>query len=153
VAQRKLAAVCRKMTHHAGLAWHKGNIRKIQTQGKCRLWKELAATSRMTCHTGVARHKAQGQDNVVQETQKGRTFRRRCWEKPDGNPGIKDQDFEKLRLGSDTISGGFYRKTTTLEIIKRTAGSSVRLQRIKDWTLWRGQNPPKQLKSLLTYLA
>lgn len=154
-SQRKLAAACRKMTCCAGVAQHKGNVRKIQTQGKCGSWKELAATGRMmTWQPGVAQRKGQGQDNVVQETQKGRTFRKRRWEKPEGRLGIRDQDFEeKLRLGSNRTFGGIYRKTIRLEFVKRTARSSARLQRIKDWTLWRSRILPKQLKSLLTYLA
>jgi hypothetical protein len=78
----------------------------------------------------------------------------RRWVKPEGSLGIRDRDFEeKICLESERTSGGIYRETISLQIVKRIAGSSVRLQRIKDLTLWRGQIPPKQLKSLLTYLA
>jgi hypothetical protein len=76
---RKLAATCRKVSHHAAVAWRKRNvIRKIQTQGNCGPWKELAAASRRATHSiKVARprgydRKRYDQDNLVQETWKDR---------------------------------------------------------------------------------
>jgi hypothetical protein len=36
-----------------------------------------------------------------------------------------------------------YRKSTGLEITQRIARSTVGLQRIKDWTLWKGRPPQK----------
>jgi hypothetical protein len=43
-------------------------------------------------------------------------------------------------------SNKVFRKTIRLELGNRTARSTVGLQRIKDWTLWKGQPPPKQKK-------
>jgi hypothetical protein len=95
-SQKKLAATCRKVSRHAAMAQHKGNIfRKIQIQGNCGPRKELAAPSRrMTHSTKVAQHrgcnrKRCNQDSVVQETQKGWTFRKRCWKGPECNNGIR----------------------------------------------------------------
>jgi hypothetical protein len=125
-SQKKLVTARRRMTHCAAVARLKGNIfRKIRTQGNCGSWKELATAGRkITRHAGVAgrkgyRRKGQSKDNVVQETQKEQMFRKRLQEKPEGSHGIRDQEFEeKLRLGSERTSGGIYRKTIRLEIVK-----------------------------------
>jgi hypothetical protein len=69
------------MSRRAAVARRKANVFiKIQTQGNCGPWKELAAADRkMTQGTKVAwrrghDRKRYNQDDVVQETQKGRTF-------------------------------------------------------------------------------
>jgi hypothetical protein len=51
-----LAATCRKVSYHAAVSWHKGNVsRKIQTQGICGPQKELAlASTKMTFCAKVA---------------------------------------------------------------------------------------------------
>jgi hypothetical protein len=36
------------------------------------------------------------------------------------------------------------RKTTGLETVKRIERSTVRLWKMRNWTLWRGRPPPKQ---------
>jgi hypothetical protein len=76
---RKLAAACRKVSHHAAVAWQKGNVfRKIRTQGNCGSWKELAAARmNMTHRAGVARskeHRCKGwnKDSVERGALKGR---------------------------------------------------------------------------------
>jgi hypothetical protein len=59
-----------------------GELKKL-TRGNCGSWGKLAAACRkVTRRAGVARRreygrKGYGQDNVVQETRKGRTFGRR----------------------------------------------------------------------------
>jgi hypothetical protein len=60
---------------------------------------------------------------------------------------------QQLHLGSKREFNKIIRKTLVLEIMNRIARSSVRMQKIRDWTLWRGQPPPKQKKSLLATLA
>jgi hypothetical protein len=94
--RRKLADACRKVSHHAAVGPRKRNVfKKIQTQGNCGPQEELATVCRrMTHSTKVARcgghyRKRYNQDNVVQETQKGRTFRKRCWKGPECNNGIR----------------------------------------------------------------
>jgi hypothetical protein len=51
------------------------------------------------------------------------------------------------------MEGRIFRKTCRLEIVKRIAGFSVGLQKIRDWTLWRGQPPQKWKKNLRAMLA
>jgi hypothetical protein len=41
-----------------------------------------------------------------------------------------------------------WRKTRRLEVAKRTARSTVDMQKMNDWTLWRGRAPPKRKKKL-----
>jgi hypothetical protein len=60
-SHKKLGAACRKMAHHAGAAWCKGNVGKNQTR-----------------------------DKVVQGTPKGQVLRRRHQPEPERKSGIKD---------------------------------------------------------------
>jgi hypothetical protein len=39
-----------------------------------------------------------------------------------------------------------FRKTRRLEVAKRNARSTVEMQKMKDWNLWRGRPPPKRKK-------
>jgi hypothetical protein len=83
-------------------------------------------------------------------TRRGWTFGRRRRAKPEGISGIRDRHFkEQLRLGSERISGGIYRKALVLEIVKRIARSSVTIIKMRDWTSWRGRFPLKRKKRLL----
>jgi hypothetical protein len=41
-----------------------------------------------------------------------------------------------------------FRKTRRLEVARRTARSTVEMQKMKDWTLWRGRPPSKCKKKL-----
>jgi hypothetical protein len=123
---------------------------KEWTQGKGGFWKKLATTSRgMACHVGVARCKGCSQDSVVQGTQKGQMFKKRCWPKPDGISEIRIQDLKELRVGSRS-SSGIYRKPFRLEFMKRVFGIPIVLWEVSDWTLWRGQSPPKWKERLHT---
>jgi hypothetical protein len=64
---------------------------------------------------------------------------------------IRNRDFkEQLCPGRERISGGIYSNALVLETVKRVAGSSVRIRKMRDWTLWRGQPPPKWKKRLHT---
>jgi hypothetical protein len=80
------------------VAWSKRNVfRIIRTQGNCGPRKELAAAGRRMVHsTKMARRrghdrKRKDQDNVVHETQNGRTFGKRRWKGPECNNGILKQ--------------------------------------------------------------
>jgi hypothetical protein len=42
-----------------------------------------------------------------------------------------------------------FKKTTGMKITKQIIRSSVWLLPMKTWTLWKGQSPPKRMKSLL----
>jgi hypothetical protein len=99
----------------------------------------------MTHHAGVARCKGHcvrdmARTMVHQEHQKRWTFRRRRRAHLECNKGIRNWHFnEQLHLGSKRISGGIYTKALMLEIVKQAVGISSRLQKVRDWTLWRGQ--------------
>jgi hypothetical protein len=63
----------------------------------------------------------------------------------EGTNGTRNRDVnEQLRLGNERKTRGIYRKSIGLEIMKQNARCTVGLQRIKDWTLWRGQPHPKR---------
>jgi hypothetical protein len=104
----------------------------------------------MTHCAGVAQHKGhhsqgQGKGNVVQETQKEQTFRKRCWMQQECNNGIKNRDLkEQLCLGSKGNVNKTFRETLGLEITNRIARSSVTIRKMSVRTLWRGWLPPKQ---------
>jgi hypothetical protein len=105
--QKKLATACRGMTCHAICAWHKGH-----------------------CCQG------QGKDKAVSRTQKGWTFKKRHQAKLEGINGTQVQDLKKqLRLRKERTSGMIFRKTTELEIMKRTVRSSVRIRKMNVRTL------------------
>jgi hypothetical protein len=53
-------------------------------------------------------------------TQKGGTFRKKGWAKLKGVNGIRDRDLKKqLCLRKKRTSGGIFRKTVELEVVKR----------------------------------
>jgi hypothetical protein len=64
---------------------------------------------------------------------------------PECNGGIKDRSARlQLRLRKERTSGRILRRTVELEIEKRIVGSSSRLRKVSDWTLWRGRPLPKR---------
>jgi hypothetical protein len=70
---------------------------------------------------------------------------RRQLMRQEGTNGTRNRDFkEQLRLGNEMKTRRNYRKSIGLEIAKPLARCTIRLRRIKDWTLWRGRPPPKQ---------
>jgi hypothetical protein len=125
------------------------------TAGNCEFRKKLAiACRRITCRAGRALRKGHGKFTVVQGTLKRRTLGRRHRVNLEGSTGIRDQGLKKqLHIGSERTSSGICRQTFRLKIGKWIAGSSVRLRKIRDWTLWTRQPPPKQKKILLAALA
>jgi hypothetical protein len=114
------------MTHRAKVAWRKGHIvRKDQTR-----------------------------DKVARGAPKGRKLERRYEAKLECKNGIKDPGIRwQLHLKIGRTSDGLDRKAFGLEFMKRAAGRSSALQKMRDWTLWRGQPPPKWKKSLLAALV
>jgi hypothetical protein len=68
-------------------------------------------------------------------------------EGPGCNNEIKDRSESwQLHLRKERISGRIFLKTVELEIEKRIVGSSIGPQEVSDWTLLRGQIPPKRKK-------
>jgi hypothetical protein len=135
------AATCRKVSHHAKVAWCKRN------------------TARKECTRA----------NVVQEIQRGQTFGRRHQQELECSNGIRSRGVEEqehLRKGRKSAKsiGGWrrqqpqlesmgnsnkvFRKIMGIEFVKRANWMSSRLKRIIDWTLCSGQPPPKRKKKL-----
>jgi hypothetical protein len=167
----KLATACRKVYRRAKVAWRRRIIfRKSSTQRNCGPRKDVTTAGIKFTHCAGHRHMEKKEDNAEQETQK-RT-ENRCWMYHECNTGIRDRGLkqrlrvsnqlkdltmnaiEGCRLGQQSHLGRrgtlkmiFY-EITGRKFTKQIAGSSVGLQQGKDWTLWRGQPPPKRKKRL-----
>jgi hypothetical protein len=126
-----LAVACRKVSRRARVAWCKRNIvlnKWTRAKAERGIWRVRMLRGKIRMH-------------------------------PKGRKGVKDlgggrprclriRDLKKLRLESTGNLDTTFRKTMRLEITRRIAKSTVGLQKIKGWTLWRGQPPPKQKKRL-----
>jgi hypothetical protein len=168
-SRKKLAAACRKVSSCAAVAWRKRPLlRKIWTQENCEPRKEFSATGiRMTRCAKVARGREhglqrQGNDDIALRTRKGQTEENKRLKGPEckngvryrglrqqlqGKIGIKDPDTRRqLRLRIQKMSDEIFRR----KIAKQVVGTSSGLQKIRNWTLWRGRLPPKQKKSSCT---
>jgi hypothetical protein len=155
------------------VARHKRNVfRRIRTQGKCGPRKELAAAGRKMTHCAKVEQskgcglqgcsheglsvkqglwKNQTRNKFARITWKGRTLRRRQVMCQEGTNGTRNQDFkEQLWLGSKRTTSEFDRKAFGLEFVKQATGMSSGLQKMRNWTLWRGRPPLKQKKRLHT---
>jgi hypothetical protein len=77
-------------------------------------------------------------------------FEKRRWAQPKRNNGIKNRGLRReLRLRSKEI---FYEALGQIigpEVVKRVLESSVKLQKLGDWTLRMSRPPPKGKKRLL----
>jgi hypothetical protein len=130
--------------------------KRKRAQGDGGSWKKLAAAHwRMTPRAVPAPRKGHGghrpgKDIVVQETPKGRTFRKRRRAQQKCTNGTRDRGLRgQLRLGSKRALNKTVRQTLGLEVVKRIVGISIGLREVSDWTLWRGRPPPKRRKRLL----
>jgi hypothetical protein len=107
------------------------------------------------CHAGVAQPKLNVGKNwardVVQRTLKKLMFGRRYQPKPERKNGIRNRGLRQQLQSKREFT--IYRKTTGLETAKQIARSSVGLQTIRNWMLWRVQPAPKWKKNLLAALA
>jgi hypothetical protein len=59
---------------------------------------------------------------------------------------LRKQYLQKLQLESTAKLNASFGKTTRWEIAKLIVRSTVGLQTINIWTLWRGRPPPKRKK-------
>jgi hypothetical protein len=114
---KKFVAAGRKMTHRAGMARSKVHvIRKNQTRGK-----------------------------LDRGTRKGRTNEKRLWKGPECKTGIQHPGTRwQLRLKTERTSDGIDRKAFGMDFMKRAAGRSWGLRKMRNWTVWRSQSPPEQ---------
>jgi hypothetical protein len=131
-SQRKLAATCRKVSHHARVAWHKRNVfRKIRTWGNWGSQSKFATgRMRMTCCAAgtVMEHRLQrqGKDDMAPRTLKGRMSRMKRRKGPECKIGIKDPGTRwLLRLKIERTSERIDRKAFELEFMKRASGMSA----------------------------
>jgi hypothetical protein len=172
---KKSAADCRKVSRCAKVAW-----RKKEPLQECSDPKKMLTAEGIGCHTqecaqpcksGMVQEQQTRKEctraNVVQEIQRGRTFRRIHQHEPEYSNGIRHRGVEEqihLRKGRKTAKsiGGrgrhqprlesmgngnkVFRKTTGMEFVKRENWTSSGLQRIKDCILWRGSTPSKTKK-------
>jgi hypothetical protein len=68
---------------------------------------------------------------------------------PLGSRGTRKKaiyEFVSMKIAQQTAE--IFRKSRKLEVAKQTARSTVEMQKMKDWTLWRGRPPPKRKKKL-----
>jgi hypothetical protein len=145
----------------------KNPFRNIQIQRNCGPRKELAAGREITHRTKVGRRKgnilrnkwAKAKAKAERGIRGVRTLREKLRKRHEDTKRVKDlgggrprylreRGLKKLRLESKENVIKTDRKPTGLEIAMRFARSTVGLQRIKDWTLWKGRSPPKQKKKL-----
>jgi hypothetical protein len=164
-----LATACRKVSHHAKVAWQKTKlVRRIGTQENWTAKRVLPCRKKddPQCESDMGeRTPTQGQvrDNSASRTLTEWTSSMRCWVGPECNNAIRDRGLkQKLHfskrikdLGSrpplcprnEKTSSWIYRKTIdSTKIATQKAGPYAASQKIKDWTLWRGQPPPKRKK-------
>jgi hypothetical protein len=129
--------------------------RRIQGDGGSR--KTLAvARRRMTRRAITAQRKGHGrrgpgEDNIASGVPKERKLERRKRTLQESSNGIRDRDLkEQLRLGSKRTFNKTVRKTFGLEVTKPAVQFPIGLQKMSDWTLWRGRPPQKRKKRLYT---
>jgi hypothetical protein len=124
----------------------KGNVsRKIRTQENCGPQKKVTAAGSKITHCADHRREVQNKDNVSPESSKGGTFEKRLWKGPECNNGIRDHGL-RLHLRRKREFNKTLKKTLGLEIGKQATVISSGLQKIKNWTLWKGRPPPKWKK-------
>jgi hypothetical protein len=65
--------------------------------------------------------------------------------------GIRDRDIKKqLFLRKERTFVRIFKKTLELEVAKQIVGTSIRLRKMKEWTLRRGRSPPKRKRKQQT---
>jgi hypothetical protein len=137
------------------VAWRKRKlVRKIRIQDNCEPRKELAvARKEMTHCAKMVRRKGNiirnkwtraKAERGIQKAQTRHEGRKRVKDLGGGQPRhLRKRDLKKLRLESMGNVDTIFRKTTRLESAKRIARSTVGIQKIRNWTLWRGRPLPK----------
>jgi hypothetical protein len=155
-SRKKLAAACRKASRRATVAWRKRKVfRKSWTHGNCGLRKEVTASRKKVTHCARHRRKVQNKEKVAQRSPTGGSFESRCRRGPQCVMGRKDPtingiggwnsgQLSPLERGGPTYK--ILKMTLELEFLKRAPGMPIGLQKMRNWTLWRGRPPPKRKK-------
>jgi hypothetical protein len=146
-SRKKLAAACRGMTRHAGVARRNGRghtglkveqrRRKIADHGQC-LKGNLEKTD--------VREETSGETGRHQWTKEPRLKKAATSEEGEDNR----QRHQRTEQETGATSVKTFRKTIELEIAKQIAETSIRLLKMSVTTLWRGQPSPKRKKRLHT---
>jgi hypothetical protein len=134
-SRRRLTVAGKKMTHHATVAWSKRNVfRRIGTQGNCGPRSKLTAAGlKMTHHATVAwpREKFVRKDCTINQTEQETSKRRN-----------DEKRRQQLRPRIEKMLYEIFRGRIAKQVVRTPNG----LQKIRKWTLWRGQPPPKRKK-------
>jgi hypothetical protein len=112
--------------------------------------KKLAAA-----HRQMTRHAIPTRDTIIRDHAQTVLYKEplktNVWEETSGATRIRYRDLQKqLFLRKKSTSGRIFGKTAELEVMKQIVGTSIRLWKMRDWTLWRGLPPPKRKKRLQT---
>jgi hypothetical protein len=71
--------------------------------------------------------------------------RMKCWKGPECKFGIKDPcTRQRLHLKIEGTSEEFDMKAFGLEFMKRATWMFSRLQKVRDWAVWRDWRPPER---------
>jgi hypothetical protein len=177
-SRRKLTVAGRKVSRRATVAWRERNlVRKIWIQDNCEPWKRWTITGRNTTSRATVAWRSENvvrknwiRNQAKRGTPKRRKDGERLWKCLEYSNGIRSRGVEEhihLRKGRKTAKniGGrrghqqqlksmgngnkVYSKTIRLDIAKRTFRSTAEMQKMKEWTLWRGRPPPKRKKRVV----
>jgi hypothetical protein len=95
--------------------------------------------------------KVPGKDGTTMGAPKGRRLHKTHRVIPGCKTGIWGHSVKKqLHLWTEWTFNRAIRKTTRLEIAKRARLSTIELQDVNDWTLWKLRSPPKHKKDVRT---
>jgi hypothetical protein len=109
---------------------------KERTQGSGGSWKKFATTYRWMIRGAIPpQHQIQGQDSLTSGAPKGWMFGKRHRAKPKGMIGRNHGSRQELRLATRAALGKIFRKTEELEVTKQIVWTSIRLQKMSNWTL------------------
>jgi hypothetical protein len=90
-SRKKLAAACRKASHHATVAWIKRNVsRKSWTCGNYGLRKEVAASRGKAARCAGHGREVRSRQKVAPRGPTGGAFEARCRRRPQGGMGRMD---------------------------------------------------------------
>jgi hypothetical protein len=155
-SRKKLAAVCRKASRRATVAWRKRNVfRKSWTHENCGLRKEVTAFRKKVTRCARHRRKVQNKEKVAQRSPTGGAFKNRCRKSPQCSTGRKDPTINAIEGWSPGerafLGSGGTRKKDIYEILREKIPKHVvetysGLQQMRNLILWRGRPPPKAEK-------
>jgi hypothetical protein len=163
-SRKRVTVADRRTSGNATVAGLKRNLfRRSGTQEFCGQRKELTTAGIRKIHCAqVVRRKRRSDEGLSVEqgtrhnwnrntferrTRKGRTLGRGQTMSREGTnasrkPGFKEQP----RFGNVRKNIWVYRTTIGTKMVKQVAGTSRRLRKIRQWTLWRDRPPPKRKK-------